>query len=378
MPERALWITRFDYRSPADIERAIERSAELGFDTVLFQVRGNATVFYRSDIEPWAEQLDWKDPGFDPLDTALRAAHGRGLRLHAWVNVMPGWWGASPPASGDHLYYKRPEWFWFDQHGDRQALCERFYVSLNPCLPAVRAYLTEVVDELVSRYPIDGLHLDYLRFPNEAPATPEGSGLDYPRDPGTLARFRKATGTAPETDPEGWARWRAQQVTELLAQIRRAAKRRSPDIIVSAAVGADPDRALEHHQDIHEWLARGLLDAVMPMNYTANEQLFLERLAHWRSIAKGTHVVMGTMVAQGDTELRAAQVREASTQVGAVAVFAYGGLFDSSDDSIAEQDHAAREARFVRRKTLGPVLRAGIRADTGADTRADTRADVKR
>jgi uncharacterized lipoprotein YddW (UPF0748 family) len=356
LPQRALWVTRFDYRSAEDVRRAIDRCADLGFDTVLFQVRGNATVFYRSKLEPWAEQLGWKDPGFDPLQVAIDRAHERGLGLHAWVNVMPGWWGTKLPAHQEHLYYQRPEWFWYDQHGKRQPLCERFYVSLNPCLPAVRKYLVGIMTEIVGNYAVDGLHLDYLRFPNESPAIPTGSGRDYPRDPGSVSLFTRASGGKPEEHPQAWDAWRSEQVTRLLREIRVAVKRRAPELVLSAAVGADPERALDHFQDVVGWLSEGLLDVVFPMNYTADEELFRKRLGVWRNLGGETHVVLGTMIAQGDVQLRKRQLLQAASEIGAFAAFAYGGLFDSRDDTLEAQNDAARADREQRRALLTPVF----------------------
>jgi len=64
---RAVWVTRWDYETREDVSRIMEDCADAGFDTVLFQVRGNGTAFYDSAIEPWAEELGGKHPGFDPL-----------------------------------------------------------------------------------------------------------------------------------------------------------------------------------------------------------------------------------------------------------------------------------------------------------------------
>jgi uncharacterized lipoprotein YddW (UPF0748 family) len=111
----------------------------------------------------------------------------------------------------------------------------------------VRAYLVEVFREIVERYPVRGLHLDYIRFPSEPPAIPSGSGLDYPRDRHTLALFAAETGLAPEGDPAAWSAWRTQQVTRLVREIREMLSRSRPDAALSAAVGADPDGARERH-----------------------------------------------------------------------------------------------------------------------------------
>ncbi|MCA9254761.1 MAG: family 10 glycosylhydrolase, partial [Phycisphaerales bacterium] len=107
-PMRAIWVTRWDYRQAEDIPRIMDNCANAGFNTVLFQVRGNGTAFYDSPYEPWAEEFDFKNPGYDPLRDACREAHDRGLELHAWVNVMPAWRGPAEPAAKDQLYHAHP------------------------------------------------------------------------------------------------------------------------------------------------------------------------------------------------------------------------------------------------------------------------------
>ena len=353
-PMRAIWVTRWDYRTEADVRDVVSRCADAGFDTILFQVRGEATAFYDSSKEPWARELGWEDPGFDPLALAVELAHERGLALHAWVNVVPAWYGMEPPENEAHLWHTRPEWFWYDQHGDRQALSDRFYVSLNPCLPEVRLYLARVIGELAARYAVDGIHLDYLRFPNEPPAVPKGSDLDYPRDAATLALYFEATGMAPDDDREAWNEWRTQQVTELLADIRRVVRRVKPTMPIGAAVGSVP--SLRHFQDVETWLAEGLIDIVFPMNYTADEPLFAERLEFWRTMTTSARVVMGLLVTTGETGARLAQLRAAREAFDSYAIFAYFGLFDSANENLTTQDEAARTERAARLEAFRPLL----------------------
>ena len=142
-PPRAVWVVRQVYSSPDQIADLMEKCRQAGLNTVLFQVRGNGTAFHRSTIEPPAVEYGGRDPGFDQLEVACDEAHRRGIALHAWVNVMPAWKGKTPPGDPRQLYNARPEWFWYDQDGRRQPL-DDFYVSLNPCLPEVRAYLVSV------------------------------------------------------------------------------------------------------------------------------------------------------------------------------------------------------------------------------------------
>jgi uncharacterized lipoprotein YddW (UPF0748 family) len=365
--KRALWITRFDFKTREDVVRAIDSAKQGGFDTVLFQVRGNATAFYRSKLEPWAAELGGKDPGFDPLEVAIEAARARKLELHAWVNVVPAWWGTDPPTDPAQVYNKRKEWLWYDQKGVQQALSDKFYVGLNPCLPEVRAYIADVCADIVLRYPIDGLHLDYLRFPNEAPAIPAGSGIDYPRDKKTLALFRAESGKTPEQDPKGWNAWRTARVTELLREIKSAVREARPELELSCAVGPDPERALHHFQDVRTWLAEGLLDVVYPMNYTRDPAVFDKRVAEWRKLAAGRRVVMGLRV-EDDPAVVRAQTTAAVRGFQGYAMFAYSLLFDSPNTSTDQQTPAMRLERAERRKKIVPVIQASdSRADVGGD-----------
>ncbi len=363
---RAMWVTRFDYQTPEDIERIAEACKLAGCNTILFQVRGNATAFYRSSYEPWAEQFNFSDPGFDPLSVAIEAAHKRDLRLHAWINMMPGWWGATPPSDPKQLYNRKPDWFWYDQQGERQPLAERFYVSVNPCLPEVRAYLVDVVEDVVGRYPIDGVHLDYIRLPNEEIKGVTKPGADYPRDRETLSLFKAETNTTPDADPEAWTNWRADQVTKLVRDVRRMINNNKPYIELSAAVGPVPEKAKrEHFQDVTAWIDQGLLDAVYPMNYARDRSTFDERLAAWRPVAKDTQVVMGVKV-DNNVQLSADQLEASLRGFRGYAIFAYSSLFDSPNTTLDEQTDSAREQRQTRRKAIMPHLQELSRSGAAA------------
>jgi len=362
---RAIWITRWDYRTADDIREIVEQCDEAGFDTLLFQVRGNATAFYDSYHEPWAEELGGDYPGFDPLALALEQAHARGLRLHAWVNVMPAVWGTTPPTDPNHVWHTHPEWLWYDQHGEVQGLSEGFYASLNPCLPEVREYLVQVLSEVATRYAVDGLHLDYIRFPNEHPAVPRGSGLDYPRDARTVALFEAAMDTTPDEAPAQWHTWRTEQVTRLVRALRVHLDNVAPGVVLGAAVGADPERALEHHQDVEGWLREGLLDVVFPMNYTTDTKVFDRRLADWSGRTRDAQVVMGIMVSGGGRGQRSDQLREAARQGFARAVFGYHVLFDSRNNVLTTQGEAFGKSRAQLREEILPAVRSRVVSKIG-------------
>jgi uncharacterized lipoprotein YddW (UPF0748 family) len=274
------------------------------------------------------------------------------MRLVAWVNAVPAWWGPTPPADPNQVYNKHPEWLWYDQHGKRQALSEKFYVSLNPCLPEVRAHVVAVVGEIVANYALDGLHLDYMRFPNEPPATPAGTDIDYPRDAKTLELFARATKKTPEQDPKGWDAWRTAQVTELVRQIRAKVRAVKPEIELSSAVGVKRESALTHHQDAYTWLAQDLVDAVYPMNYTADPKLFATRTDAWNQAAPGERIVQGVNFGMGTADTMRAQVQTALDKSNGFAIFAYSSLFPSPVDAVDRPDPEQRAQRDALSKSV--------------------------
>ncbi|MEK6675676.1 MAG: family 10 glycosylhydrolase [Planctomycetota bacterium] len=362
---RAVWVTRWDFKSPSDIAKVMDNCKTAGFNTVLFQVRGAGTALYRSRIEPWADELGGRDPGFDPLSVACAEAHKRGMKLHAWVNVIPGWHGDKPPTNRQQLYVSRPDWFWRDASGRRQPL--GWYSSLNPCYPEVRKYLVGVMREIVSRYPVDGLHMDYIRFPNEWSKAYEGwsSVPDYPRDPRTLALFRKATGKSPNDAPGLWSQWRTDQVTQLVRDIRAVTLSARPRAALTAAVGPKPEEHKRtHFQDSPRWIAEGLVDGVFPMNYASDVGTFTQRLGAWSGARGEVPVVTGIMFDKRDPALVSEQVGRARQSTHHFCAFAYNSLFERLDRTGRPIMDEQSSSRAALRQRVIPHIRhlAGMRS----------------
>jgi uncharacterized lipoprotein YddW (UPF0748 family) len=329
---RALWVTRFEYRTEAEVRAILRNSAALGFNTVLFQVRGQADAYYRSEIEPWSDRFGGRDPGFDPLDVACREAKRLGIALHAWVNVMPAWRGKTPPVDRTHVALRRPEWIVVDRQGKRQPFNDH-YVVLNPCLPEVREYLASVVRDIATRYPVDGVHLDYIRFI-------EG---DWSYDKKTLALFKAKTGVFPSRDPEAWDQFRRDAVTETVRQIRQAVKTARPEAVLSAAVFATAKGRRERYQDAEGWARAGLVDWVMPMTYEDGEGGFETLVSDAERAFRGAAVLPG--VGAYKHESAEQTVRQLRIARNGFALFSYSSLYVSPDETRRENELLCRARR---------------------------------
>lgn len=355
-PIRAVWVARFHYQYPEDIRTILANCKALGFNTVLWQVRGEATVAYPSRIEPWSREYGFADPGFDPLRIAVDEAHKLGLRIEAWVNVMPGWKGRTPPSHPGHIYNAHPDWFLHDANGRRQALADD-YVIVNPCLPDVREHIVRVFEEIARNYDIDGLHLDYVRW---AWDTTPGAMKLYPRDPRTLAIYRRETGLAPDDDPERWKHWRANQVTRIVGDTRAMLNRVRRGASLTAAVWGSPTRGYHDFlQNAVAWLRSGLIDAAMPMAYTDKLESFRAEIDEYRALAPSRRIIPGIGLYKiNHPDALRAQVRWSLEASNELAAYSYESLHATASDRASRGAGAAvLDARAMRRDVMREALR---------------------
>jgi uncharacterized lipoprotein YddW (UPF0748 family) len=324
--ERSVWVSRFEYRTGSDIDLIMRRCREAGFRTVMFQVRANGTAYFGTRKEPWSETYDFRAPDVDPLAHAVNAARANGLKLQAWVNVLPGWRGDVAPTDPRQLFHSRPEWFLRNFEGE--LVTEGSYSFLNPCLPDVRTYLAELCEE-VARFGVDAIHLDYIRFP--AGAASERS----PGDPASLARFGRETGRDP-SDIVAFRAWKAACVTDLVRQVRERLNRLGRPVPLTVAVNPDLEKIRRDVlQDWPTWARRGMVDAIFPMNYTSDPVEFARRSSTCVDVARGVPVVMGIGVYKHQEAALGAgstvRQMDAALRSGAagVGLFSYGSALSA-------------------------------------------------
>ena len=356
---RALWVVRTTLTSPAAVETMVNAARAGGFNTLLVQVRGRGDSYFADGLEPRPVSLA-ATPAFDPLADTIARAHEAGMRVHAWVNVNLVSSASDLPLARDHVVYRHPEWLMVPRAVARDV------ASLDPKNPEylgrlaryVRAqpntleglylsptdgaaeYAAGIVRDIVQRYDVDGVHLDYLRYP--------GDDFDYGRD--TLAAFRRSlAGDLQPADqrkydarlasepfiyteafPVRWRTFRADRLTRLLATVRAAVKQAKPSAILSAAVAPDSTEASGRFlQDWRSWLDRDLLDVVCPMAYTTDAKLFAAQIAADYAVA-GSHPLWAGIGAYRLTPAQIVENVQAARRVGV------SGIILFSYDSLAE------------------------------------------
>lgn len=357
---RALWVVRTTLTSPSAIATMVAAAKTSGFNTLLVQVRGRADAYYQNATEPRAASLATQ-PAFDPLAVTIARAHEAGLSVHAWVNVNLVSSVNELPAARDHVIYRNPEWLMVPR-----ALAEDLAV-VNPRSPEylgrlaryVRAeaseveglylspipsgsahYTLRVVRDIVQRYDVDGVHLDYIRYPTDEFDYSPQSLLEFRRDviadltPVERRKYDAKLAISPliyaDAFPDRWRAFRTGRLTALVTQLKDAIKGVRPAAIVSAAVVPDPTEAAVHRlQDWREWLARDLLDVLCPMAYTTDANVFTAQIAAARELA-GTRPVWAGIGAYRLSPAQIVSAIQSARQQGAggVILFSYDSLTD--------------------------------------------------
>ncbi|MFJ7241527.1 glycoside hydrolase family 10 protein [Streptomyces olivaceus] len=302
---RGMWlatVTGRDWPSRAGL-RAAEQRAELvahldsavrhNLNTVVFQVRPTADALWPSNHEPWSQYLSGsqgRDPGWDPLGTAVKEAHARGLHLHAWFNPYrvalrddPGLLVPGHPAR------KHPDWV--VPYGGQ--------LYYNPGLPQVRAFVQDAMMDAVEKYAVDGVHFDDYFYPYPV----AGQSFD---DAGAYRTYGSGFGSR--------AAWRRDNVDRLVREMAERVRKARPSarfgvspfgVWRNAATderGSDTRAGVQTYDDLYAdtrtWVREGWIDYVVPQLYWSIGQEaadYAKLLAWWNEVAEGsrTHLYVG-------------------------------------------------------------------------------------
>ncbi|MBQ0063193.1 MAG: family 10 glycosylhydrolase [Prevotella sp.] len=275
---RAVWLTtiggldwphnyaqtpRSMSRQKDELIRILDRLQDANINTILLQTRIRGTVIYPSGIEPWdgcLSGMPGKSPGYDALEFAIEECHKRGMEIHAWVVCLP--LGETRRLGYRNMLRHKPNvCIKINRHG-----------YMRPECPQTAEHLRNICCEITERYDIDGIHLDYIRYPEEG-------------------RFH------------GSPEWKRNNITHIVRTISDAVKTIKPWVKMSCSpIGKyhSLPRYWSHGWDAHDivfqdaqgWLRDGLMDVLFPMMYFRGNN-FYPFAADWKEHSYGRTIAPG-------------------------------------------------------------------------------------
>ncbi|MFB2876111.1 glycoside hydrolase family 10 protein [Floridanema aerugineum] len=304
---RAIWLDRgtiIQAGSEQGLAKVFDRLAQAGINTVFFEVVNAGYPIYPSQVAPEQNPLT---KGWDPLAAAVKLAHERGMELHAWVwtfaigNQRHNTILNQPQDYLGPVLTANPGWANYDRQGNIIPVGQS-KPFLDPANPEARRYLLKLFEEIVSRYKVDGLQLDYIRYPFQDPRR------DFVYGYGGAARqqFQQLTGVDPiNISPNSplWQKWtdfRTEQVNSFVAEVAQMLRQKRSDLILSVAVFGYPEaqriQMLQQHWEV--WARRGDVDLILPMAYAQDTNRFQELAQPWlvNDSLGGTLVLPGILL----------------------------------------------------------------------------------
>ncbi|HFE65249.1 MAG TPA: hypothetical protein ENK14_12670 [Caldithrix sp.] len=291
---RGLWVVRHTLTTPGSIDKMLQLSRQCGITDLFVQVRGRGDAYYRSSLEPKAKSIP--DSTFDPLDYLLQQNRSDSIRIHAWLNVFYVWSKDSLPGDRNHIVNRNGHWLarssvYPDLLNDYPRSVKRAHVEglfISPLQQQAQQNFLDILSDLLRHYSIDGIHLDYIRYP----------GPDFDIHPDVVKGFRRRYVLNPSqflANPESfagkfsiagyesfyfyWRKYLMDGLSDYVRKISDQVRKESPGILITAAVKPDIARARwDYYQDWQRWIQSGWLDYAIPMNYSPDSSIFNKRL----------------------------------------------------------------------------------------------------
>ena len=262
---RACWY-RLTEKTPEQLEKTVRRLKEAGFNCLCPE-----TIYWGYAIYPDAHPLLKQNPdfsGWDPLKELCRLCHRYNMKVIPWVEVFFIGFQDSP------LKVEKSEWLAFSQSGQYASALEPGYYYFCPSRKDVREFWLQVYERLLKTYEVDGLQLDYIRYPRSVPLDKGYCYCSSCREQFFAQNQVDPAFLNPETSPDildKWNAWRRDQVSEFVRQTSVLANEIRPDIRLSVDVFPDLKEAKEtKFQDWSLWVEKGYVDEVFIMSYSTD------------------------------------------------------------------------------------------------------------
>ncbi|MEH2370078.1 glycoside hydrolase family 10 protein [Nostoc sp.] len=348
---RGVWMTTNDFdtlKNRDKVQDAVSQLRRMNFNTIYPVVWNSGYVMYpsalaqRAGIQPFVYK---GSDGHDILADLITQAHRQGLLVIPWFEF--GF--MAPPTSELAMNY--PNWFTQKRDGSQTSNSAAGEVMwLNPFLPQVQQFITNLVLETVTQYDADGIQFDdHMSLPHE-----------FGYDQYTVALYTKETKNPPPKNPQdaAWVKWRADKITAFMVKLNQAVKQRKPQAIFSVSPNYYDFAYKFHLQDWLGWMRQNIVDELIVQIYRPDLKSFVDNISRaeiqeaQQTIPTGVGIMTGLRNNPVPMQQIKSQVRAAQERGLGVTFFYYESLWNDALESLTE-----RQAGF-QNLFPSPALRA--------------------
>jgi len=329
---RAVWF-RITSKTAAELDKEIKRIADTGFNMICPEIiYGGSAVYPEAHADlPQHHRFS----GWDPLTELVRLCKKYELKLIPWV------WVYHVGRSNSYLAENKSDWLALSRQKEHPSQVEVGYHFLCPSRSSVRKFWLEIYEKMIKTYDIDGLQLDYIRYPVSLPYEKGYCYCDSCRQKFQEQGHPDPFNIDPNNNPKEWSAWnkfRIKQINDFVADVRFLLDEMEGDVKLSADVFPIPEESKSSKmQDWELWLKKGWLDEIFTMSYTPDAETVrndAELLAHISPKGRRAYVGLGPYQKfRPEILLKEIEyVREAG--VDGVCLFAFQALTDEQIDAL--------------------------------------------
>ena len=283
---RAMWVPIWEITTLEKADKVIDDLNNNNINQLLVQIRYRGDAAYTPNkVSNFYENNEKQyhaieDSLFDPLDYIITSNNNPELEVHAWVTTFVITGHKLENLKPEHIYFTNPQWVTCDFSHEMMNYETYMGAYLDPGIQQVQEYTKNVILDLVSNYKIDGIHLDYIRYPDSHYGFSQLALEAYKRD----VKFQEA---------DAWKQWKEDQITNFVKDIYSNVKKISPDVQVTAAVISNLEEAERFSQNWIKWLQEGYLDRAYLMEYSTSTSTIEKHLTFLSNYDLNKKIVVG-------------------------------------------------------------------------------------
>jgi len=283
---RAMWVPIWEITTPEKADKVMDDLNNNNINQLLVQIRYRGDAAYTPNkVSNFYENNEKQyhaieDSLFDPLKYIITKNRNSKLEIHAWITTFVITGHELKNLHPEHIYFTHPEWVTCDFSQEMMNYETYMGAYLDPGIPQVQEYTKNVILDLVSNYKINGIQLDYIRYPDSQYGFSQLALEAYKRD----VKFQ---------DADAWKQWKEDQITNFVKDLYSNVKKISPKTQVTAAVISNLEEAERFSQNWIKWLQEGYLDGAYLMEYSTSTSTIEKHLTFLSNYNLNKKIVVG-------------------------------------------------------------------------------------